>query len=53
MYHQTGYQDLQRRAIQIAVFVFTALVLLSALFEGGPIYDFCFPDDSQQQVDSF
>lgn len=53
MSHQIGHQDLHRRAIQIAVFVFTAIVLLSLLFEGGPIYDFCFPDDSAQQVEPF
>lgn len=53
MTYERGYQDLHRLMIKIAVFVFTAIVLLSALFESGPIYDFCFPDDSAQQVEPF
>ena len=50
---ETGAQELQRRAIKIVALVFTAIVVLSLLFECGPIYDFCFPDDSAEQVEPF
>lgn len=37
---------MERRAIRLAVLIFTIIVLLSALFGNDSIYDWCFPDEA-------